>query len=59
MGDEDIVDGVGGKGQLTIFDLIPALLQAAVDEDPLAVYLQAVTAAGDALVRAKETQLHE
>ena len=59
VGDKNIVDGVGGKGQLTIVDLIPTLLQAAVDQDPLAVYLQTVTTACDALIRAKETQLHE
>ena len=58
VGDQNVVDGIGGKGQLVVVDLIPPLLQAAVDEDALAVDLQAVTAAGDTLVRSVKTQLH-
>jgi len=46
------------EGQAAVIHLVPALLQAAVDEDPLAVYLQAMAAAGNALVSAEKTQLH-
>ena len=38
--------------------LVPALLQAAVDQDVFAVDLQTVTAAGHALVSAVKVQLH-
>ena len=58
MGDQDIVNGIGRKGQLVVIDLILPLLQAAVDQDALSVDLQTVAAAGNAFIRSKETQLH-
>ena len=58
VGDEHIVDVARGKGQGAVVHLVPALLQAAVDEDALAAYLQTMAAAGDALVSAEKTQLH-
>ena len=58
VGDEHIVDAARGKGQGAVVHLVPALLQAAVDEDALAAYLQTMAAAGDALVSAEKTQLH-
>ena len=59
VGHQYVVDGVGGKGELIVGHLVPSLLQSAVDEDAFTVDLQAVTAAGHALVRAKETELHK
>ena len=44
--------------QIVIVNLIPPLLQAAINQNPLPVDLQAVAAAGDALVRSVKTQLH-
>ena len=58
VGDEHIVNGVGGEGQLPVVDLVPALLEAAVDQNSFSVDLQAVAAAGDALVRAEKAELH-
>jgi len=46
------------EGQAAVIHLVPALLQAAVDEDLLAVYLQAMAAAGNALVSAEKMQFH-
>lgn len=40
------------KGKLSVGDLVSPLLQSAVYQDALAVYLQAVAAAGDALIGA-------
>lgn len=54
VGDEHIVDAARGKGQGAVVHLVPALLQAAVDEDALAAYLQTMAAAGDALVSAEK-----
>ena len=58
VGHQDVVDGVGGEGQLPVVGLVPALLEAAVDKDALAVYLQTVAAAGDALIRSKKAEFH-
>ena len=58
VGDEDIVNGVGGEGQFPVIRLVAALLEAAVDQNPFPVYLQAVAAASDALIRSKKAQLH-
>jgi len=52
MGDNHIVDIVGGKIKHGIVPLIPALLQAAVNENLLPPHLYTVAAAGDALVGA-------
>ena len=46
MGDQHIVDVVGGKVQGIVVVLILPLLQAAVDENFFTVDLQAVAAAG-------------
>ncbi len=59
VGNQYIVNGIGRKGQLMIVDFIPPLLQAAVNQNPLPVDLQAVTAAGYTLVRSKKVQFHE
>ena len=59
MGDEDIINGVGRKGEFRIGDLVPALLQAAVHQDALAVHFQAMAAACDALIRAVKIKLHQ
>ena len=58
VGDQDVVDGVGGKGEFAVGNLVPALLEAAVDEDAGVVDLQTVAASGDALVRAVKAELH-
>ena len=46
------------KGKLSVGDLVSPLLQSSVYQDALAVYLQAVAAAGDALIGAVKTELH-
>ena len=58
VGDQDVVDGVGGKGEFAVGNLVPALLEAAVDENTGVVDLQTVAASGDALVRAVKAELH-
>ena len=58
VGDEDIVNAPRREGELRVADLVPALLQSAVHQDLLAVDLQAVAAAGDALVGAEKAQFH-
>ena len=58
VGDQDIVDGFRFKGQVLIANVVPALLQAAVDQNALSVDLQAVAAAGNALVRAEKAEFH-
>ena len=52
MGDEYEVDAAGMEGQRAVVDLVPSLLQAAVNEDLPAVDFQTVAAAGDALISA-------
>ena len=54
----DHINAAGVKGQRGVVDLVPALLQAAVHQDMLAVDLQTMAAAGDALVSAEKAQLH-
>ena len=58
VGDHHGVDVPGGKVQLLVVPLVPALLQAAVHQNLLAVDLQTMAAAGYALVSAVKTQLH-
>ena len=58
VGHQDIVNIACMEGQTAVIHLVPALLQAAVDEDLLAVYLQAMAAAGNALVSAEKMQFH-
>ena len=58
VGHQDIVNIACMEGQAAVIHLVPALLQAAVDEDLLAVYLQAMAAAGNALVSAEKMQFH-
>ena len=59
VGNQDVVDGIGGEGQLMVVDFVPPLLQAAIDQDSLPVDLEAVTAASNALVRTIKVQFHE
>ena len=54
VGNDNIVDVAGGEVQSVVVMLIPALLQAAVDEDLFAPHLQAVTASSDRVSRAEE-----
>ena len=58
VGDQHAVDGIGSKGELRIVDLVPSLLQTAVDQDVLAVDLQTVTTAGHALIGAEKAEFH-
>lgn len=58
MGDNHIVDIVGGKIKHGIVPLIPALLQAAVNENLLPPHLYTVAAAGDGFGRAEKGQFH-
>ena len=51
---QHIVDLARMEGQAGVIDLVPALLQAAVDEDLFAPHLQAVTASSDRVSRAEE-----
>ena len=54
MGHQHVVHACRGKGQGGVVDFIPALLQAAVDEDGFAPHLQTVAASGDAAVSAEK-----
>ena len=58
VGDDHIVNIVGGKVQHGIVPLVLALLQAAVNEDLPALHLQAVAAAGDGLGRPEKGEFH-
>ena len=58
VGDEHKVNAAGMEGQGLVVHLVPSLLQPAVDEYLLSVDLQAVAAAGDALVGAVKAQFH-
>ena len=58
VGQHHVVDIVGGEIQLPVVPLIPALLQAAVDQHLAAAALDAVAAAGDRLGGAEKGQLH-
>ena len=58
MGGEHIIHLAGMERQLVVVDLIPALLQAAVDEDALAAGLQTMTAAGNGTGSTIKRQLH-
>ena len=55
---QNIVDGVGGEGQFMVVDLVPPLLQAAVNQNPLPVDLQTVATARDTLVGSEKVQFH-
>ena len=46
------------EGQAAVIHLVPSLLQSAIHQDFLPVDLQAVTAAGDALIRAEKAKFH-
>ena len=58
MGDNHIVDFPRMKPELSIVDLVLALLQAAVNENALAAGIQTVTTAGDGLGRSVKCQFH-
>ena len=58
VGDQAVIDLAGGEVQGVVVVLVPALLQAAVDEDLPAVDFQTVAAPRDSVGRAEETQLH-
>jgi len=58
VGDEQNVDAAGGKGEITVVELIAPLLQAAVNEDLLAVDLQTVAGACHAAVSSVKVQFH-
>ena len=58
VGNQHVVHGVGGKGQVAVINFIPPLLQAAVHQDLFPVALHAVAAAGDSLGRAEKGQFH-
>ena len=58
MGDQNVVDVIGGKIQGVVVVLILALLQPTVNEDFLAVDLQAVTAACYRMGGAEKCQFH-
>ena len=58
MGDDDIVDLAGLEAQGVVIVLVPALLQAAVDQDLFAADLKAVAASGNGVGGAEERQLH-
>ena len=58
VGHQHHINAAGVKGQRGVVDLVPALLQAAVHQDMLAVDLQTMAAAGNAPVSAVKTQLH-
>ena len=58
MGSEHIIHLAGCKGQLVVVNLVPALLQAAVHQDPLAAGVDAVAAAGDRAGSTVKCQLH-
>lgn len=52
VGHQHHINAAGVKGQRGVVDLVPALLQAAVHQDMLAVDLQTMAAAGNAPVSA-------
>jgi hypothetical protein len=58
VGGEHDVHLAGMEGQLVFFDLVPALLQAAVNEDALAAGVDAMAAAGDGTGCTKKRQFH-
>ena len=58
MGDQHEINAASRKGQGRIVHLVYTLLQAAVHQNALAAYLQAVAAAGDALIGTVKTELH-
>lgn len=55
---QHIVDLARMEGQAGVIDLVPALLQAAVNEDVLAAHLQTMAAAGDTLICSVKAQFH-
>jgi len=54
MGDNNIINASGVEGEVVVVIFIPALLQAAVNEDSFSVYLKAVTAAGHSVGSAEK-----
>ena len=55
---QHIVDLARVERQAGVIDLVPALLQAAVNEDVLAAHLQTMAAAGDTLICSVKAQFH-
>ena len=55
---QHIVDLARMEGQAGVIDLVPALLQAAVNEDTLAAHLQTMAAAGNTLICSVKAQFH-
>ena len=58
VGHQHHVNAARMEGQRGVVHLVPTLLQAAVDQNMLSVYLKTMAAAGDALVSAEKAQLH-
>ena len=58
VGDQNVINGISGKGEFAVGNLVPALLEAAVDKNAGVVNLQTVAAPGDALIRAVKAELH-
>ena len=58
VGDHHSVDIPGGKVQLLVVPLVPALLQAAVHQNLLSPALHTVAASGDGPCRAEKGQFH-
>ena len=58
VGDDDVVDLVGGEGQGVVVVFVPTLLQTAVDEQFGSVDFQTVTAARDGMGGAEECKFH-
>lgn len=58
VGHQHVVDGARRKGELPVGNLVPALLQTAVHQDPLPSDFQAMAAAGDTLVSTEKAKLH-
>ena len=58
VGDHHGVDVPGGKVQLLVVPLVPALLQAAVHQNLLSPALHTVAASGDGPCRAEKGQFH-
>ena len=58
VGDNDVVNEGGDKGEIAVVLLVPTLLKAAVDENVPPAGGDAVTGAGDGVGGAEETELH-
>ena len=58
VGDEQNIDAAGSESEITVVELVASLLQSAVDEDLLAVDLQAVARPRHAAVGPVKVQFH-